>query len=178
MTTRTDEQNAAIRELIRTLETLGSVNEGGQHDQYRWLEHRGVTWSASWEQRLKEAEEGKSWEFGKDNICGTTGCAAGWATVNAGYQFRYVAKVAGDELHGDKRAYLDMEFKRPGETEWDRGYPDFVEEATDILGFTPEQAGDVFYTLNETEAINKLYNILDGTWEPPTDEDEEDGVEW
>lgn len=173
-TTRTEEQDDALRELINTLETLGSVNDGGQHDQYHWLEHKSIDWSASKDERMKEAEEGKSWEFDKDNICGTTGCAAGWATVNAGYLFRYVARVVGDELHGDKHAYLEMQFKRPGESNWSDGYLDFVEEAQEILGFTDAQSGDVFYTLNETEAINKLKNILDGTWTEPYDDGDDE----
>jgi hypothetical protein len=168
MTTRTTEQDNALANLIGTLKRVKGKHDGGQHNQDYWLDYRdGVFKDHTYADRLKLAEEGKIFEFGSDNICDTTGCAAGWATVNAGFAFRWVAKKYGSEQDGDLGAFFDMEYKRPGSDVWQDGYFDFVYEAADILGLTTPQAIDVFHTYTEDSAIEKLESILDGTWEDP-----------
>lgn len=173
---RTEEQNAALRDLITFLEAVGpALEEGvGQHEQDHFILPPGLV-DLDGENR-KRTPVGTEFLVDDENICGTTGCAAGWACVQAGYKFRW---VMAEDSYGYK--YFKMEVKEPGSSKWqaeygynDGSYWSFEETAANLLGLTEIQANDIFFTWDEPTAIQKLKNVLDGTWELEDREEAED----
>jgi hypothetical protein len=161
---RTEEQNRALGDLITFLETVGpALEEGvGQHEQDHFILPAGLA-----DLDREKTQVGTQFDVDDENLCGTTGCAAGWACVQAGYKFRWIMK----EDH-DGYKYLAMEIQDPGTGTWHREYDhdgegtywSFEDTAAGLLGLTPRQANDIFYTWDEPTAIQKLKNVLDGTW--------------
>lgn len=170
---RTEEQNTALQELITFLESVGPVtpNGEGQHNQDHFILPDGLL-----DLDRNKTPVGAQFDVDDENLCGTTGCAAGWACVRAGYKFRWV--MTQDQGY----KYLTMEIQDPGTDTWHReydydgegGYWEFDAAAAKLLGLTPLQATDIFYTWDEPTAIQKLKNVLDGTWESPEGEEAED----
>jgi hypothetical protein len=173
---RTEEQNAALRDLITFLEAVGpALEEGvGQHEQDHFILPPGLI-DLEGEDREK-TPVGTEFLVDDENLCGTTGCAAGWTCIQAGYKFRWI--MAEDD-YGYK--HFKMEIQAPGSDTWRKEYGDevvgywsFEETAANLLGFTERQSADIFYTWDEPTAIQKLKNVLDGTWEWPEYEEAED----
>lgn len=169
---RTEEQNTALQDLITFLESVGpALEEGvGQHEQDHFLLPAELI-----DLDRDKTATGTKFVVDDENLCGTTGCAAGWTCVQAGYKFRW---VMAEDTYGYR--YLKMEVKKPGSRKWqgeyseDGEYWSFEETAANLLGLTDRQSTDIFYTWDEPTAIQKLKNVLDGTWEWPEREEAED----
>lgn len=73
-------------------------------------------------------------------LCGTTLCAAGFATLNAGWEIKYQV--------GPTNQVIDVEYRFPGEV-WSQERPDWAGEGQDYLGIDDLTAKVLFYSTGD-----------------------------
>lgn len=110
------------------------------------------TFNADLGQKVLDAIEAKpaahdQWLFVANNPydpeCGTTMCIAGHAAIESG-KYRLGGPM--------NRSFIDVE---TGES------ADIERIAMELLGLTREQAGDLFYTMSNAEALEKLRDLIE-----------------
>lgn len=196
-TPRTEGQDKNLRELIELLEEFHE-KEIELHDQGSF-----VRVSARDEFNPKPVEAGQikgqfvglqliELEEKGDNVCGTTACAAGWTLIQKGFGFRDVGTVFKDPYDDTQMLYWRTHVKFPGDDTWYEDGKIPVEKSEDqfgvgmgsflnfeaiaagYLGLTEYEAEEIFFTMGEAHALQKLKAVLDGTFEPYDEEEPED----
>lgn len=88
------------------------------------------------------------------NVCGTSACLAGWATLAAGYKI---------EVQGQYDDWNSLYLIAPSGEEEISGYSDLplYSYGKDALELSDDHAEQIFYTMDETTAISLLFSVYE-----------------
>lgn len=140
--------NVALAETVRDF----LRNHPQRHDQTHWVDGQVQVLSADPDlaaniPALIEALEA-AW---RDDVCMTTGCLAGWASLFAGYrQFKNNSSVydPADFLPGEVPSYFSLKLIPMSEA------------ARLALGLTDEQASALFWHRNTLDDIDDMFERI------------------
>ena len=88
------------------------------------------------------------------NVCGTSACLAGWATLAAGYRI---------EVQGQEDDWNNLLLIAPTGEEEISGYVDLplYSYGRDALELSDDDAEQIFYTMDEATAISLLFSVYE-----------------
>lgn len=118
--------------------------------------HRQSTWF-SFDTRLDPEDPALTVDYDKmksGNICGTSACIAGWATLAAGNKI---------EVQGQEDDWHNLFLISPSGEEEISGYSDLplYTYGRDALGLSDDVADHIFYTMDEATAISLLFSVYE-----------------